>query len=149
MSPGEFDQLKTRLTSRRADYRVDWSLVQKSPELDPILITGDMVVVDVQSATVRVDGEVVRPGLIQYNSKLTARDYVERAGGYSERAETGKVLVTRRVTGQTIRANDVDHVAPGDMIWVPERPEVTMWEHFLQLVMVGAQVATIVIVFRR
>jgi hypothetical protein len=40
-------------------------------------------------------------------------------------------------------------VAPGDLIWVPERQDVTFWQHMLVLIAVTAQVATIVAVVKQ
>jgi hypothetical protein len=74
---------------------------------------------------------------------------VRLAGGYSNRSHQGKVLVTRSVTGQTLRVKDVEGIAPGDMIWVPERPDKTLWENLQTLITVAAQVATVVIAVRR
>ena len=81
--------------------------------------------------------------------RRTVREYVSLAGGFSERAAPRKVRITRSVTGQSLRARDVQAVAPGDLIWVPERPDVTVWEHLKTLITVGAQVATLIIAVRR
>ena len=40
-------------------------------------------------------------------------------------------------------------VAPGDLIWVPERPDVTFWQRLQTLLAVAAQVATVIVVVRR
>jgi polysaccharide export outer membrane protein len=149
MTGAEYDILRTRLTEKRGDYRVEWARVRERPELDIVLIAGDIVQVDPIRATVRVEGEVRRPGLVQYDPKLDANDYVKLAGGFSNRAAAGKVLVTRRLTGQTLRAHDVDQVSPGDMIWVPEKPEISIWQNLQTLVAVAAQVATVIIAVRR
>ena len=74
---------------------------------------------------------------------------MELAGGYSERAAHTKVRVTRSVTGQTLLSRDVSEIAPGDLIWVPERPDITMWQHLQTLIAVAAQVATVIIAVRR
>lgn len=148
MTSTEYEILRTRLTAKRADFRVDWSQVRPGSELDIVLMSGDIVDVDRVRATVRVEGEVVRPGLIEYSPELRPLDYVKLAGGFSERAAGGRVLVTRRLTGQTLRARDVDRVAPGDMIWVPDKPDLTLLQQLLPFVAVAAQIATIILVVR-
>ena len=61
---------------------------------------------------------------------------------------TGKVRVTRAVTGQTLLAHNVRRLDPGDFIWVPERSDVTAWDHFSRLLTTLAQIATVVIAVR-
>jgi hypothetical protein len=38
---------------------------------------------------------------------------------------------------------------PGDLIWVPERPDTTIWHHLMVLIAVTAQVATIIAVVKQ
>ena len=92
---------------------------------------------------------MLRPGIVEYEPRRTVDAYIKLVGGFSERAEYDKVRITRSVTGQSLRARDVQAVAPGDLIWVPERPDITFWQHLQTLIAVTAQVATIVIAVRR
>ena len=149
MTDTEYEILKTKLAMRRADFRLDWSRLMRSPELDILLRNGDVVRVDPLVTSVRVEGEVRRPGIIEFDERRTVREYIELAGGFSERAAHGRIRVTGSVTGQSLRARDVQAVAPGDLIWVPERSDVTLWQHLQTLIAVAAQVATLVVVARR
>lgn len=149
MTDSEYEILRAKLAARREDYRVDWFRVEQAPELDVLLRDGDVVRVDPLFASVRVEGEVRRPGIVEFEPRRSAEDYVGLAGGYSERAARGKVRINRAVTGQSLRARDVQAVAPGDLIWVPERPDRTVWQHLTTLIAVAAQVATLVIAVRR
>ena len=149
MTDSEFEILRSMLAARREDFRVDWFRLERSPELDILLQGGDVVRVDPLFASVRVEGEVRRPGIIGYEPRRTVEEYVRMAGGYSERAAQNKIRVTRSVTGQSLRARDVAQLSPGDLIWVPERPDVTLWQHLTTLIAVAAQVATLVIAVRR
>lgn len=148
MTNAEYEVLRTRLAARRPDYRVDWARLRQNAELDVLVADGDVIRVDPVLATVRVEGEVRRPGLVDFNDSYSGADYIRVVGGYSDRADRRKVLVTRSVTGQTLPIADVEHIAPGDMIWVPERPDRTIWDHLQTLVAVAAQVATVVIAVR-
>jgi protein involved in polysaccharide export with SLBB domain len=149
MTDTEYEILRARLAARREDFRVDWFRLEQSPELDVLLRDGDVIRVDPLIASVRVEGEVRRPGIVEYEPRRSVRAYIELAGGLSDRAAGSKVRVTRAVTGQSLRAKDVPSVAPGDLIWVPERPDVTFWQHLQTLITVAAQVATVVIAVRR
>jgi len=148
MTDTEYEILRARLAARREDYRVDWFRLEQSPELDILLRDGDVVRVDPLIASVRVEGEVLRPGIVEFEPRRTVNAYIKLAGGFSERAEYSKVRITRSVTGQSLRARDVPQVAPGDLIWVPERSDITFWQHLQTLIAVGAQVATIIIAVR-
>jgi protein involved in polysaccharide export with SLBB domain len=149
MTDTEYEILRARLAARREDFRVDWFRLEQSSELDVLLRDGDVVRVDPLIASVRVEGEVRRPGIVEYEPRRNVRSYIELAGGFSDRAAGSKVRVTRAITGQSLRAKDVPSIAPGDLIWVPERPDVTFWQHLQTLITVAAQVATVVIAVRR
>ncbi|MBI1797667.1 MAG: SLBB domain-containing protein [Candidatus Eisenbacteria bacterium] len=149
MTDTEYEILRAKLAARREDYRVDWFRVEKAPELDILLRDDDVVRVDPLFASVRVEGEVRRPGIIEFEARRSVDEYVGLAGGFSDRAARTQIRITRAVTGQSLRARDVQAIAPGDLIWVPERPDVTLWQHLQTLIAVTAQVATVIIAVRR
>ena len=149
MTDTEYETLRAKLAAHREDFRVDWARLRKSPELDILLRWGDAVRVDPLVSSVRVEGEVRRPGFIEYTPGRSVREYIELGGGFAERADRGKVRITGSATGQSQRARDVQSVAPGDLIWVPERPDVTVWQRLQTLLSVAAQVATVIVVVRR
>jgi protein involved in polysaccharide export with SLBB domain len=149
MTASEYELFRSRLTARREDFRVDWNRLQGNPDLDMTLRGGDILRVDPVLPSIRVEGEVRRPGLIRYERGRGIEEYVKLAGGYSERAAHKQVRVTRSVTGQTILGRDADGLEPGDLVWVPEKPEPTTWNNFQSFLLVLAQVATVVVVVRR
>lgn len=148
LTASEYEVLRTRLAGMREDYSVDWDRLQKDPSLDLLLRDGDVVRVERRVLSIRVDGEVRRPGLQNFVPGRSIEACVLEAGGYSNRAWRNRVRVTRAVTGQTLLARDVRSLDPGDFIWVPERTDVTAWERFRDLMVVLSQVATIVIAVR-
>jgi polysaccharide export outer membrane protein len=144
----EYAVLRTKLAGLREDYRVDWARLKGNQELDLLLRDGDVVRVERPVSSVRVDGEVRRPGILNFMRGESVEDYVAQAGGYTNRAWRGKVRVTRAVTGQTLLARNVRTLDPGDFVWVPERPDVTIWEKSRETLTALAQVATIIIAIR-
>jgi len=149
LTNSEYEVLRTKLAGLRNEYRLDWNrLLTEGPPLDILLFHGDEVEVDRLVSTIRVDGEVRRPGILAYRAGLGVDAYIRNAGGFSDRAWTSKVRVTRSVTGQTLLARDVQHLNPGDFVWVPEKPDVTIWDHTTTLLTALAQVATVVIAIR-
>lgn len=148
LTASEYEVLRTRLAGMREDYSVDWDRLQKDLSLDLLLRDGDIVRVERPVLSIRVDGEVRRPGLQNFVKGRSIEACIVEAGGYSNRAWRSRVRVTRAVTGQTLLARDVRSLDPGDFIWVPERTDVTAWERFRDLMVVLSQVATIVIAVR-
>lgn len=146
MTESEYESFRMQLAARNPDFRIEWArLVSGGPTQDPLLIPGDIVRVDRVQNTVRVEGQVIRPGVFQYDPDANWRHYVRLAGGFANRGARTRVLVTRIANGQTVAAGDVERLAPGDLIWVPERPDVTLWDHLRELIVVAGGVATIII----
>lgn len=148
LTASEYEVLRTRLAGMREDFSVDWARIRSGGEPDLLLRDGDFVRVDRLLMSIRVDGEVRRPGLLNFVRGRSVRECIESAGGFTNRAWRGKVRVTRAVTGQTLLASNVQVLDPGDLIWVPERPDVTVWEHARDVLVALSQVAAIVIAIR-
>jgi polysaccharide biosynthesis/export protein len=148
LTSSEYEMLRTRLAGQREDYRVDWTRLEGNKDLDLLLRDGDVVRVERLVSSIRVDGEVRRPGILNFMRGESVEDYVAQAGGYTDRAWRGKVRVTRAVTGQTLLARSVRTLDPGDFVWVPEKPDVTIWQQSREILTALASVATIVIAIR-
>jgi polysaccharide export outer membrane protein len=144
----EYEVLRTKLAGLREDHRVDWGRLLVSRDLDLLVRDGDMVRVERLVSSIRVDGEVRRPGILNFIRGRSVEDYVAKAGGYTNRAWRGKVRVIRAVTGQTLLARNVRTLDPGDFVWVPEKPDVTAWDHSRDILTALAQIATVVIAIR-
>lgn len=150
MTVSEYESFRMRLAALSPDFRVDWNRVRAGdPGSDPLLVTGDVIRIEKQSNSIRVDGQVRRPGLIGFEPGSSWRHYVDLAGGFTDRGARTQVRVTRAANGQTSLARNVDDLSPGDLIWVPERPDVSTWQRFAGLLTIAAQVATVVIAVRR
>lgn len=148
LTASEYEVLRTRLSGMREDFSVDWARVARGGEPDLLLRDGDVVRVDRLLMSIRVDGEVRRPGLLNFVRGRSVEQCIEAAGGFTNRAWRGKVRVTRAVTGQTLLASNVQSLDPGDLIWVPERPDRTAWEQMKDVLVALSQIATIVIAIR-
>jgi protein involved in polysaccharide export with SLBB domain len=148
LTASEYVVLRTKLASMREDYRVDWARLAEDKDLDLLLRDGDIVRVERQVLAIRIDGEVRRPGIVNFMQGGDIRHYIEEAGGFTSRAWREKVRVTRAVTGQTLLARNVTALDAGDFIWVPERNDLTGWEQSARLLTTLAQIATIIIAIR-
>src|SRR5262249_53912406 len=141
---------QTKLAERKNSFRVDFDRMQKNgKDVDPLLQSGDLVRVDELVPSVRVEGEVRRPGYVEFTPGRSFGDYVDLAGGYTGRAARGKVQVSRSVTGQVLPASSAQTIGPGDFIWVPERRDIDAWQVFRDIVAVGGQIAVIVLAAKK
>ncbi len=150
MTESEYAVLHTKLAEGKNSFRVDWVRIQREGrDIDPLLRHGDVVRVERLVTSVRVDGEVRRPGLVDFVPGRSLNQYIQLAGGYNDRASTRGVRVSRSHTGQVIPARSLKNVQPGDFIWVPEKRDVDAWGVFRDIVTVAGQVAVIVVALQR
>lgn len=60
---------------------------------DIMLEEGDILTVPQQKAEVRISGEVLFPTKIVFEEKMDLKDYISRAGGFTDNARKGRVYV--------------------------------------------------------
>jgi protein involved in polysaccharide export with SLBB domain len=72
-------------------------IIAQSAQRDTLLLeNGDIIRIPKQDGLVLVSGEVIFPNAIAFDAKLGLQDYIKRAGGYSQSADTSRVLVAHR-----------------------------------------------------
>jgi protein involved in polysaccharide export with SLBB domain len=149
MTDAEYQAFQTKLASQRGIHIVDFIRIAQGDSSHDVLVQdGDSVVVHRIEFNVRVGGEVRQPGLVNFEPGLAAKEYVRRSGGFTERASTGKLRITRAATGQTMLARDAGEIQPGDFLWVPEKREINGWRIFRDLIAVAGSVAAIIVLIR-
>lgn len=150
MTNTEYEIFRMKLLSLSPDFRLDWRRLENGPKsLDPVLRDGDIIQVSRLVNSVRVDGRVQHPGVYEFRAGEDAEYYIKLAGGYTNLASRGRVRVTRAVDGQSMQARNLKSLAPGDFVFVPEKPDITMWQQLATVIAVAANVATIVLVIRQ
>jgi protein involved in polysaccharide export with SLBB domain len=154
MTDNEYQTFQTKLATSRAAHVVDMSPMAEAGadprasaarERNILLEPGDAVIVERTSHAVRVAGEVRWPGFFSYDPSLTGDDYLKIAGGFTGRASSGSIRLTRSVSGQTLLLKDAGAVQPGDLIFVPEKHDVNVWGVVRDIILVAGSVAAIVI----
>lgn len=82
---------------------------------------GDIITIPEISDSVLISGEVVVPQAVVYQPGMSAMDYIDGAGGFTQRGDDDHILVVRQ-NGAVRNADDVA-LRPGDEILVmPEVP---------------------------
>ncbi len=88
---------------------------------DVRLEDGDVITIPEKSDAILVSGEVLMTQSIVFNPKMSPLDYINRAGGLTDRANEDMILVVRQ-SGDVQNSSDVD-LRPGDEILVlPKAP---------------------------
>src|SRR5262249_37307635 len=141
MTESEYIKLQTKLAERSNSFRIDWNQIKPGGDTDPLLRGGDQVHVDPFVPSVRIEGQVKRPGYVDYETGRSLEEYIDLAGGFTERSARTSIRVSRGLTGQIIPARSLKSVQPGDFIWVPERRDVDAWAAFRDIITVTGQVA--------
>src|SRR5690606_7202001 len=93
---------------------------REGTQLNIRLEEGDTVVIPPRTNVVRVSGEIFMSQAVMYKPGWTARDYIEQAGGYTERAEKGRVIVHHPNARVEIGGPGAK-IQPGDEILVPPK----------------------------
>ena len=72
-------------------------LIAQSDQRDELLLeSGDVIHVPIKDGLVLVGGEVLFPNTIAFESGLSAEDYIQRAGGYTQNADMARVVIAHR-----------------------------------------------------
>lgn len=126
-----------------------YKLMMKNDSSEDVLLEdGDVIVVPKKPNVVYVTGRVSKPGGVLFVPDKKFKYYLERAGGATWDAQVNKSKITK-VSGEILDDEDVDDFRPGDIIWVPRKPDRDWWEVFRQMIAVAAQVATVYLVIDR
>ncbi|MBK7868726.1 MAG: SLBB domain-containing protein [Ignavibacteriales bacterium] len=131
MTDDEYDYLKAKSRQRKGQVVVDFRNIYKSYEDDVVLKNGDEIIVPEKKEYIIIIGQAVFPGNVEYMPGLTVQDYINLAGGFSWRAEQGKVRIVKAKTGEWIEEDEIQVLEPGDTIWIPEEPPAPkFWDIF-------------------
>jgi protein involved in polysaccharide export with SLBB domain len=106
------------LTLREAESAIEQVLLDKR-----ILVRPSVTLQALSVRPVYILGEVGKPGEYAYKEGLTVFSIISLAGGYTYRADTRSVMITRVVNGNKVtgKADENTIVMPGDQIRVVEK----------------------------
>ena len=116
----------------RKSFRVGIDLQKildsKESKHNLVLLDGDILDIPSVMETVKVDGEILLPSMVRFDNSETLKDYVNKAGGFSENAKKGKVYVVFSngdiaVTKKFLFFRSYPKLKPGAIILVPSKPE--------------------------
>lgn len=121
---------KSKFLSNEGVVGIDLVKILQNPgsKWDLILEESDILNVPRQLQTVQVSGEVFLPAFVRYDRSMSFTDYIDNAGGFSNKAIRRKSFVvyangTARSTKSFLFFRRYPKISPGARIYVPTRPE--------------------------
>ena len=120
-----------------------------SNQWDLVLQEGDVLVVPQYSNTVTINGEVLYPNTVGYDKNKKLSDYINSAGGFTQKARTGKVFAVG-MNGSVTKVRSKKDITPGCNIVLPAKMRrrgvslAEMMSVFTMLATLGTVVATLV-----
>jgi protein involved in polysaccharide export with SLBB domain len=103
-------------------------LAQPGSKYDLILQEGDVISIPKELQTVRMRGEVLYPTTARYDMSRGFRNYISRAGGFTEQARKSRAYVVYangdvHRTNKFLFFNFFPKIEPGAEIIVPKKPK--------------------------
>ena len=108
-----------RYDGERVDVDFVRLVLQHDSTQDVPVLPGDRLVVPRKVGSVYVFGQVTNPSHVALAEGRSASYYVQRAGGYTDRARATDMVVIKRGSRQWLDPGSTT-VEDGDAIWVPK-----------------------------
>jgi len=147
----EYDYFKTKSRSKPGRVAVDFTglVVNDDSTKDIILRDGDIVYVPRRSRIISVMGEVANPGILQFQPDEDYRYYLKEAGGFSDRANKGKITIIKGITSEWKKAKKGVSLEPGDTVWIPEKKKKNYISIIKDTLVFVGNLATVYLVIRQ
>jgi protein involved in polysaccharide export with SLBB domain len=123
-------------------------VIAQAKERDTLLLeNGDVFRVPAKDGLVLVSGEVLFPNALAHEPGFDVEEYIKRAGGYTQTADTSRILVAHRDGSFDLAENGIS-VRAGDEILVLPQVETKprqFWKDIVQIVFQLALAAKVVL----
>lgn len=145
LDPSERSYLKYSMIEDPGLISINFSKLDEEQMYDIILRNGDDINIARNNLTVKVMGAVLKPGLINFDSKNDYKDYIALAGGFKKIARKSKIMIIKGGTETWIEPDKVDRIEVGDAIWVPEKRYIDGLTSLKDVLLILGSIATILI----
>lgn len=105
------------------------------------LENSDVIRIPARDSLVLISGEVLFPNAVVFDNKLTADEYIKRAGGYTQNADVSRVIIAHRDGSFNDAKNDGASVRAGDQILVLPKIDVKQRQFFKDITQIIYQIA--------
>lgn len=96
------------------------ALANPGSQYDVVLKDKDRIFIPETSTTVAIQGEVMTPNTVTFRKGQKGKKYIDQAGGFTERANKGKVYVVY-MNGNVEKLKRNTRIEPGSTIVVPSK----------------------------
>jgi protein involved in polysaccharide export with SLBB domain len=137
--------IETELRLRKEFVTVDFEklFVQHDTTQDVILQSEDAINVSKRRQTVYVFGQVVLPGHIAFVEGKDWEFYVNKAGGFTDRARKDDIRIIKARTQQWLEPGKTS-IEEGDYVWVPKEPD-RPFAYYMTIASQAASVLSVII----
>ena len=134
MSHLEYRYMRNRLTEPNGIFAKNFDILwnNKKIEYDINLKDGDVIYFPAKAVAIKISGEVVNPGLLNYDLELNYLEYIELAGGLTDKAWKGKIKIIDAKTGEWINPNKNTKLNPGDTIFIPRKERFSYYWPYIK-----------------
>ncbi len=151
---------EARLRADEAALMLQW--VERARNLEPLgqvviaqnqnrgellLENGDIIRIPVKNGLVLVHGEVLFPNAVAFDTRYGINDYIKRAGGYTQNADTSRIVIAHR-DGSFDEVGDGGQIVAGDDILVLPKVDNKprqFWKDIVQIIFQVALAAKVVL----
>ena len=155
----EPDELSREQNYERTSVGIRLREAMQSPgsSQDLIMREGDVLSIPKELQTVRVEGEVLSPTSVRYDSGRSFQNYINAAGGVTDNAQRGRAYIVY-ANGEVDRSKRIlffrnnPSVEPGATIVIPREPdtrEISAQERIGILATLASTAATIALIVDR
>jgi len=139
-------EFNTRKKSENVGIDLETILDDPQSEFDLFLDDGDTLRIPKQLQTVRVSGEILYPALVRFGESLKFKDYINKAGGFSDRSSKKRPYVVYangsvKGTKSFLFIKSYPRLSPGAEIFVPAKREKERLRP-VEVVSLGVSLAT-------
>ncbi len=139
---------KARELTAKMSVKIDELWKSQNAENDILLKSGDFIYIPKKTKTVYISGQVKNPGFVKIDPGLSYQDYLEKAGGLLPSARKSKIRIIKANSTLWLKPHATVVIEEGDMIFVPEKPEIDYWQIAKDTLTVLSQVATLLVVIQ-
>lgn len=102
----------------------------KDSKQNMILKNGDRLIIPSVKQTIKIEGQVLLPSLVRYDDKLSLKEYVNKSGGFNNKAKKRKTFVVYpngdiATTKSFLFFKSYPSIEPGSLVVVPAKKERT------------------------
>jgi protein involved in polysaccharide export with SLBB domain len=153
LKPVDSEYFDYESSLKRGFVAVDFARLfnQHDSTADVEVLQNDEIFVPITRQSINVFGQVTNPGYVVYLGGMDYHYYIEKAGGYSRKADRNKVRILKRNTDAWLKPAETD-LEPGDQIFVSRlarRPPSEYWNAIREVIQTTASIATVVLLYRQ